>query len=252
MKLIYILLIVILIGGVSGFELTKKSNIEFNDITREIDSPSDFVIGDIKISNSSLNTDCWKVANGSDGTVNMSMLSGTIQGAGGTASADVTVETYNSGEDGYWTVQGYVITQNFTVGTTGVNSNYNLTSVGVYGYETSAGSVINVSIGTTLGGRDIATGTKTNMADDSYTWDNITLDSFQEIQASGMYYLSMIVISGGYRWANDASGSYAGGNVDRSGTQWPTSDVLFYIYGNGTVVIPTTQVVTIYYKQKVC
>lgn len=138
--------------------------------------------------------------------------------------------------------------QSFTVGTTGDNVNFIISSIKLKLYRLGLPGTLTVSIqaldgGDDPDGTDLSTGTidgNTFTTSSSGNFEEITMSSF-ELQASTSYGIVVKALSGNganwIKWRRDGSSpSYAGGTSkfsENSGSTWfdDNSDFMFEVYG---------------------
>ncbi len=134
--------------------------------------------------------------------------------------------------------------QSFTVGTTGTNENFTITSVNFAAYQENLGGTLTVSIKAVDGdGKPTGSALSSGTADTSTwgtstsEWNQVTMTPYT-LTAGTKYAIEASSTGGGMRWRMDASSpSYAGGNdlwSDNAGSSWTSDlakDFLFEVWG---------------------
>jgi len=166
-------------------------------------------------------------------------------------------ETYGEEDSTYYSIEDSVhwFSQTFTVGTTGSNEKFNITSVDLFlnrAYYSPPEPTVTVSIKAVDGtgkptGSDLSTGTITDSF--GWNWFNIPMSTY-ELQASTKYAIVIRVLNlgstgNGVYLDTKASGSYSGGNFfssTDSGSSWTSTarDMPFNVNGIAADVTPPT------------
>ena len=161
-------------------------------------------------------------------------------------------ESYDDTPDSYMNPYGASwYAQTFTVGNTGANENFNLTSIKLFAHRYGTPGTITVAIkATTAGlpsGEDISTGTfdGDTLGDSVAEWFEVTMSSV-ELSADTKYALIVKCLAGDWNATINwqivyGGGTYTGGNeqaTDDSGANWTEYDGYdfnFEVWGEGIV-----------------
>jgi len=155
-------------------------------------------------------------------------------------------EYYTTGDtDSTGVMVGRIIGQTFTVGTVGVNADFNLIGVGMKVYKVGVGQAgYNITVYEMQNGSTFNKSISTNISIDAtaYTtqtsgkWTNVSMP-ITTLKKNGIYCLAAFITGGEVDWRIDPTGSYAGGgriaSTDAGATYTlvSTTDMMFEVWG---------------------
>jgi len=176
------------------------------------------------------------------------------------AGEEQIVESYTTGDDNNWASQSSntLLAQTFTVGTTGANEDFTVSSIKLLLYKMGNPGISTVYLyATDIDGKPTGSALSTGTTNGDtlptgapYEWREITMSEYN-LQSSTKYAIVLSVpnasVSHRVRWRADSSSPiYAGGSWGESsngGSSWALDtgvDFLFEVIGRGPEIIETT------------